>query len=89
MHDKRNAIKLSVFSYLLLTCAFVFAKNHENPLQTSRYILGLDVGTSFISNLGNTTLFPIGYSTFIYTPYQSTALLLNSKIGQNGVYGSC
>ena len=70
MPAKHNLVKWSVISCLLLTCISAFAKKDEHPLQTNRYVFGLDLGTSLIRNLGNATSFPLGYSTFSYTPNQ-------------------
>ncbi len=47
---------------LIIPCSFSYATN----------VLGLDLGISEIQNLGNTASFPLGYSTFQYTPNNTT-----------------
>jgi opacity protein-like surface antigen len=47
----------------------VFAQGKTDTINADyyRYIIGLDIGISATTTLGNTTSFPLGYSTFNYS----------------------
>ncbi|MCX7115614.1 MAG: hypothetical protein NTW08_06890 [Gammaproteobacteria bacterium] len=54
-------------AFSCLTYSPLFANN-----DVPQYVLGLDLGLSETTSLGNAITFPLGYSTFIYTPYHHT-----------------
>lgn len=72
-------IKLSLIS------SVSFAHNSAAISHTDRFSLGLDLGPSWTSNLGNSTQFPLGYSTFSYTAKHNaeTAMLYGISLGKS------
>ena len=69
-----QAALITVIAWLFHPCFDAFAKPKVDALNThsSRYVIGLDVGISATTSVGNTTSFPIGYSTFNYTTNNKT-----------------
>jgi opacity protein-like surface antigen len=60
---------------LLMCCIFAYVPStfaEQDILKNNRYVFGLDLGISVVSDLGNATSFPLGYSTFSYHPQSKT-----------------
>ncbi|GEM_PF-3246701 len=55
------------FSILIPTITFA-ANNSPLLLTSSQYSLGLDLGVANPTQLGNAPIFPLGYSTYSYSP---------------------
>ena len=51
---------------LLTQCTLVFSQSDRLTLPERYYVFGVDFGITRSQNLGNSTSFPLGYSTFIY-----------------------
>ena len=80
----------SMFSfvrYILFFLAFVpttvLAKNSFLLLNNNSYSVGLDLGVAKPTNIGKSTTFPLGYSTFSYSSSSNDAYALISGVSVN------
>jgi hypothetical protein len=58
----------------------ILANNSQSLLPNRQYSIGLDLGVAKPTNLGNSTTFPLGYSTFSYSPVTQNVHALISGI---------
>src|SRR5579864_28233 len=77
----------SFVRYVLFFLAFVpmttLAKDSVSLLNNNPYSVGLDLGIVNPTNIGKSTTFPLGYSTFIYSSNSNDARALISGISVN------
>src|SRR5437773_2344986 len=62
-----NTLLKSILFFSTLFPLTILANNDTPLLIHPEYSIGLDLGVGRPTNLGNTTTFPLGYSTFYYS----------------------
>lgn len=77
----------SLVRYVLFFLAFApmttLAKNSVSLLNNNPYSVGLDLGIAKPTNIGKSTTFPLGYSTFAYSSNSNDAHALISGVSVN------
>ncbi|KTC64720.1 Opacity protein and related surface antigens (plasmid) [Legionella adelaidensis] len=71
-----------LFFLLFFFSHFTYSNTPENITSDKRFVLGLDLGLTAKEQLVKSTRFPLGYSTFIYTPSKNNPARYGVSLGR-------
>lgn len=80
------------FIFVLSISTVILAGKNLTPFNDEAYTIGLDLGIGHPTNLGKSSQFQLGYSTFIYSPIRNNlhpfygGLSLDKSVIANGMY---